>query len=526
MKKGALHKMEWIVLGYKKGAYQLISKTPKKDERAGLLPKGSYLTVEIDDERKVILRVDDSAQHEPYSPSPMIIDMDLSPMYQDQKAVNTVSAYPVKHLKIRRDGLVDPIPSQKKARRSTQEEVDAAMEVKEEGPIIFPATIHDSQNQLLLDDKLNIITTRLPTEMFFHQIQICGKTGSGKTVASKYLAQHFVEEMEGAVLAINVKDVDFLRMEQASVVTSESVKEEWSQLKESARGIESCRIYYPATINLSSIKSGVNIDICEKITLGVKEIEPESLAGLLQNISGPGAQQLPDIFRHWKNTIKENDTFDDFVAYFAAGQDNPRFPTENVRERVDEILMHKGTFNNVLRNLHSACEFFDNEDATKLDHDDILVPGKLSVINVAGNKGIQFGSILLRHLLKRIVEVKSLLKSTVPILVIIDEVHQFYNTDSSKEALAELDTICRTGRSQNIGVIFSSQNQDDLPKGLSSVINTKIFFRSDNISSRLFNVPNNEIQTLRKGYAVCNIHDVPQLKIIKFPLSFSGVFEQ
>lgn len=519
--------MEWIVLGYKKGAYQLISKTPKKDERAGLLPKGSYLTVELDDERKVILRVDDSAQHEPYSPSPMIIDMDLSPMYQDQKAVNTVSAYPVKHLKSRRDGLVDPIPSQKIARRSTQEEVDAAMEVEEEGPKIFPATIHAGQNQLLLDDELNIITTRLPSEMFFHQIQICGKTGSGKTVASKYLTQHFVEEMEGAVLAINVKDVDFLRMEQASVVTSESVKEEWSQLKESARGIESCRIYYPATIDLSSMKSGVNIDICEKITLGVKEIEPESLAGLLQNISGPGAQQLPDIFRHWKNnTMRKEDTFDEFVAYFEVGQDNPRFSTENVRGREGEIPMHHSTFNNVLRNLHSASEFFDNENATMLDYDDILVDGKLSVINVAGNKGIQFGSILLRHILKRIVEAKSLLKSPVPILVIIDEVHQFYHTDSSKEALAELDTICRTGRSQNIGVIFSSQNQDDLPKGLSSVINTKIFFRSDNISSRQFNVPNNEIQTLRKGYAVCNIHDMPQLRIIKFPLSFSGVFEQ
>jgi|TARA_Y100000310_G_scaffold306489_1_gene347674 hypothetical protein len=521
--------MEWIVLGFKKGMYQLVSKTPKKDETSGLLPKGSYLTVDLDEDSKVILRVDDSAQHEPYSPSPMIIDMDLSPMYQDQKAVNIVEAYPVKYLTNRTDGLIDPVPAQKKAKRSSQDEVDAALEVKENdnGPIVFPATIHAGQNQLLLDDELNIITTRLPEEMFYHQIQICGKTGSGKTVASKYLAQHFVEEVEGAVLAINVKDWDFLQMDQASVVKSPRVADEWKQLKESARGIENTTIYYPATIDINSLQDRVTHEITEKITLGVKAIEPESLAGLLQGISGPGEQQLPDIFRHWINNEYESDNiFDDFVAYFSSAQENRVFPTENVRGREDTMTMHRGTFDNVLRNLQSATEFFDNEDSIMLDYDDILVEGKLSVINVAGNRGIQFGSILLRHLLKRIVEAKSSLLSPVPILVIIDEVHQFYHTDSSKEALDELDVICRTGRSQKIGVIFSSQNQDDLPRGLSSVINTKIFFKTDGISSRVFNIPTNEIQSLDKGFAVCNIHDMTQLKIVKFPLSFSGVFEQ
>ncbi len=50
--------------------------------------------------------------------------------------------------------------------------------------------------------------------MFFHQMMVCGKTGSGKTVALKYLAQYFTETVEGAVLAVNVKDVDFLRIDQ------------------------------------------------------------------------------------------------------------------------------------------------------------------------------------------------------------------------------------------------------------------------------------------------------------------------
>ena len=151
----------------------------------------------------------------------------------------------------------------------------------------------------------------------------------------------------------------------------------------------------------------------------------------------------------------------------------------------------------------------------------------MSVIDVAGSKGIQFGSVLLRDLLHRIVEAKTSQRSDVPILIIIDEVHQFYNTDSSLEALGDLDTICRTGRSQKIGVVFSSQNPSDIPRGLSSVINTKIFFKSDAYLVKSFGlrVSDEEMESLRKGYAMCSIHELSLLKVAKFPMAFAGVFE-
>jgi hypothetical protein len=71
--------MSWIVLGEEKGRIKLVSKKPKEGEVPGLLPKGSYLTIDLGvNETKFIIRVDDSLQHEPYSPLPMIIDMDLT----------------------------------------------------------------------------------------------------------------------------------------------------------------------------------------------------------------------------------------------------------------------------------------------------------------------------------------------------------------------------------------------------------------------------------------------------------------
>jgi len=519
--------MSWIVIGEESGKIKLVSKTNSPTELPGLLPKGSYLTIENKESgSKFILRVDVSNQNETYKPSPMIIDMDLEGLFGDTKCQNILSAYRIMDISNRDDGKIDFIPPQSIARRSTQEEIDIAFGSNFEGPKVFLATIHSGQNQLLIDENKNFITVRLPNDMFFHQMLVCGKTGSGKTVAMKYLVQYFVEQLEGAVLTINVKDIDFLRMDQPSKISNNRLQKEWQVLDVVPHGVAGCTIYYPANTKIEQTK-GIDYSITEKITLNVKTIEPEALTGLLQNISEIGAQNFPDIFRYWqKEIMDEEGSFNNFVKYFLKGQQNPLFDTLNSRGDKSSVTLHRATFDNIARNLNNSLEFFDNKDAKSIDYKDILYPGKLSVINVAGEKGIQFGSILLRHLLKRIVSAKSQRLNETPILVVIDEVHQFYNTESSREALGELDTICRTGRSQKIGVIFASQNQNDIPKGLANVINTKIFFRSDSTTGNLYGVSGEEIQTLSPGFAVANIHNMSQLRTIKFPLSLSGVIDE
>lgn len=523
-------KKMWVVLGEEKGRIRLVSKTSTQ----GILPKGSFLTVESNG-NKHILRVVDSQQSEPYSPSPMLADMDLSPLRQDQKCQNIVYAIRVGDLTERKDGLIDFIRPQLPARRSSQEEIDLAIGLKAEGPRVFLATVQSGKNQVLRDEKGNPIKVSIPPEVFFHQILICGKTGSGKTVASKFLAQYFVEEMEGygAVLAVNVKDVDFLMMDKPSQTKKSHLIEEWATLGKSSHGIDNFTVYYPANTTIDP-GQGVNMDICKRITLNVRLLDPEALSGLLQGVSDVAAQHLPNIFRMWqdirnRSNSNEQFTFSNFVQYFARGvEDNYVYDTLNSRGDRLTVTLPWGTYHNILRNLEYAMEFFDNEDAETISAQDILVRGKMSVINVAGEKGTQFGSVILRHLLKGIVEEKRTARSKVPILIIIDEVHQFYDTSSSKEALGELDTICRTGRSKEIGVIFSSQNPSDVPRGLSNVINTKIFFKSDRTSAKDYgiSVSSNEMQNLGKGFAITNIHGLPQVRVLKFPLSMAGVFEK
>ncbi|MFC1874094.1 ATP-binding protein [Chloroflexota bacterium] len=514
--------MSWIVVGEEKGQIKLVSKTGVD----GLLPKGSYLTIEKG-ETKFILRVDKSYQTEPYAPSPMIIDMDLSGLIQDQKCQNLILAYRVKDISNRQDGKIDFIPPQSIARRSNQEEIDLAMDVDAKGPEVFLATVHAGINQLLMDEKNEYIKTSMPIDMFYHQMLICGKTGSGKTVATKYLAQYFIEELEGVVLAINVKDVDFLKMNRPSLSKNPQVLKEWESLGTGPRGIKNYVVYYPANIDIMSYRD-LDVDYFKKVTLSVHSIEPEALTGLLQGISDVGAQNLPDIFRYWQSKVRGKDnTFNDFVSYFIdVGEDGRRFTTLNHRGDESEVPLHPATYNNIQRTLSVANNFFDNSGATILDESDILIKGQMSILNV-GNEGLQFGSIMLRHLLHKIVDAKSSGRSNIPVLFIIDEVHNFYNSNASQDALGDLDTICRQGRSQKIGVIFSSQNPNDIPKGLSSVINTKIFFKSDPVTSRThaINISSDELENLKKGYAVGTIHELSQLRIFKFPMAYAGVFE-
>lgn len=532
--------MEWIVIGTKHGAVVLSS----RGNEQGVLPKGSYLTIDSQEnasglvlnKTKFILRVEDSAQSEMFAPSPLIIDMNLDSLMEDGQCKNIISAVRVMDDSTRTDGLVDTIRPGLIARRSNQSEINQALGL-ENGPKIFPATIFESVNSKLIDSDGNQMYVHLPEEVYWHQIQITGKTGSGKTVASKYLAQYFVENkinisqneaIEGAVLAINVKDIDFLTMDKKSE-SNQQISDEWEDLDLEPRGLNKYEIYFNASDKPEILfEQGVNRDYCTNITLDVKTIDPSSLLAIVQSLTEIQQQHLPDIFRRWqRDYCRESSTYTDFLDWFNDRMENDyTFYTLDISGRESERRIHASTAMNIATKLQGATAYFNQTDANGqefkvLEAEDILQKGKLSVINVSSDP--QFGSIVLRHILNQILAKKQNLESNVPVLIIIDEVHQFYKTSSSKEALGVLDTICRVGRSSKIGVIFSTQNEDDLPGGVSSVVNTKLYFKTDGIKKNNFGVSQREVQGLRAGYGVGMIHGMPNLNAFKFPLSLSGV---
>ena len=525
--------MNWIVLQEKSGKIIL---TSKKNTNSGLLPKGSYLTVDMaltnpSDNRKFVLRVEESEQTAIYSPSPLLADLNLGLQEADRECKNHIKAHRVYDISQREDGLVDYIKPQSLARLSNENEILKATDSEDnKGPYVFPATVHTSRSQKINDINKDPVKLRMPEDVYWHQMQITGKTGSGKTVATKYLAQHFIENKittdninrYGCVLAINVKDVDFLNMDKATVTDNSEAIREWEALNTEASGVQNYEILYSAHERLDSLTSqGVTEDFCKPITLNASKIDPESLLGIVENLTELASQALPDIFRYWQKN-NSNGKFSGFLDFLdeCKDQDNS-YNTLDVADRDGTTRLNPSTANAMIGRLQNANKYFENELGEEIDAHDILQEGKMTVIDVS--RSIEFGSIVLRYLLNRIVKEKTENNNSIPILIVIDEVHQFYKSSASRNALGDLDTICRVGRSKKIGVIFSSQNINDIPSGLTSVINTKIMFKTDEINKKINGISSDDIQSMKSGYCVTNIHGLPQLKLAKFPLSKCGV---
>lgn len=520
--------MKWIVLREDAGKIALVSKNENSDEN-GLIHIGSYLTIDGEKNVKFILRVESSSQFSPYDPSPMIVDLGLNALPQDQNTRNMIYATRIMELPDRRDGKSSFIKPQTMARLSTQEEIDSALG-NTEGMPIFMGSAYGRNNQILRDFNGKLVIAKIPDDVFFHQIMITGKTGSGKTVAMKYMSQYFTShiikelgDQQGSVLAINVKGEDLLRMNVPSTVINEQIEDEWNTLGISPRGVSAFRIYYPGN-SINSYSHNVSREKCIEITLKTENIDPETLTGLVQNLSVQGADHLPDIFRFWQRKLmRPGDTLGTFVDYLSR-EGAKDLSAMNVREDTYVITLHPGTFGNIIRTLSKNTQYFDIPEATELDAEEILEAGKMSVVDVSDKDGIGFGGVLLRDILEKIYETKSRRDNKVPVLIIIDEVHEFYGDTRRREALQSLDAITRKGRSLGIGVVFASQNPEDMPRGISSVVNTKIHFRSDskNIELKWAEV---ESEALKEGFAITQIYGMSALKFIKFPLSPGGVFD-
>jgi hypothetical protein len=317
----------WIVTGTENDLVRLVS----SKEIDAILPVGSYLTVIDETNVKHILSVEKSFTKSLFEPSPLIVDTDLPLLKQDQECKNIILARELRQFPLRSDGMFSHIKPNETARRTTQEEIDEIFTSKE-GYGVFLATSFLTQNASLKDDKGRLIYVRIPFDSLYLQTMICGQTGSGKTVAMKYMIERFIEHEKGAVLAVNVKGIDLLTMDQPTIIKKEKLKkqtqEEWAALNLARETDSEFSIYIPAS--KQKHKEGVNRDKVRSITLRTRDLEPNSLLGVLQNVTDRAAEALPSIFRYWKEKTKEEISFRNFINWFksrATKENQYVFPT-------------------------------------------------------------------------------------------------------------------------------------------------------------------------------------------------------
>jgi len=514
--------MSWIVIGQSKGLIELKSRK-SEGSQDGILTVGSFLTVENEDS-KVILRVEETHQVDPFGPTPLVVEMDIGGLEQDVKCYNKILARRLKHISKRDDGKYDFIPARSEVRLSNEDEIKIALNTADNGPTIFPATLFSGENNLIQTDNKGFVNIHLNEEMYWHQTVILGKTGSGKTVAIKHLAEHFVNNMEevGCVIALNVKGADLLHMEKPTNKTTDKIFKEWDAIDLQPKGINNFVIYSPSGSEDPRERYKNIGATTERITLQTSEIDPEAMLGLLrEQMTDIAARWFPDIFRRWQED-NPNGIFKEFLEYFdAQGND---FDIQDVNGVRRNESLPGGSVGVIRRAITYASRFFDG-DATPVNVSDFLEPGKFSSIDLSGTNAIDFGSVFLRHILAKILEAKQREEYDLPVLIIIDEAHKFHKKgQATSEALKYLDEICRTGRETKVSVMFASQDSSTIPSGILDIVNTHIVFRNSNkpTASRM-NVTLEEMKSLEDGYAVADIYGVRNLKYIKFPMAVSGV---
>ncbi len=504
------------------GLVELIS----KGRNSGIIPIGTFLTVE-DGENKFFLRVERSVQEEIFKPSVLLVEADLELPNYEQKIKNIIYAKRINETNLSSDDSSSFIKPGLIAKRSTQEEINMALNLSLEGVPVFLATSLFGRANILKGLNGAYITARLPIDAFYHQMIIAGKTGSGKTTALKYLAQYFTEEMDGAVIAVNVKGKDLLYMGEPSDST-EQVENEWKYIGAKAHGVDNTTIYLPYS-KREFDGSDIQNSIIKKISLSVDDIEPETLTALMHNrLSEIAETVLPDIFRWWLEEEKNpSSKFSDFVEYFnaeASEQGTKHFKGKTVAGEKIEYPIATGTYNVLLREINQVSQYFDapKSEAEIISIDNLIQKGSLSILHLTNDK--VFGSILLRHIIKKVIDYMPK-DHTTPVLFIIDETHTFYDSRTSQDALNDLSVVCRTGRQYKTAIIFASQSPRDIPQDLESVVATKIFFQSERKDASGFGLGADgiDVETLPKGACVAKIYDQPYLRLLKFPMAFAGV---
>lgn len=503
------------------GLVELVS----KGKNSGIIPIGTFLTVE-DAGNKFFLRVARSVQEEIFKPSILLVEADLELPNYEQKIKNIIFAERINETNLSADDSSSFIKPGLLARRATQEEINVALTLSLEGVPVFLATSLFGRANILKGLNGTYITARLPVDAFYHQMIIAGKTGSGKTTALKYLAQYFIEEMDGAVVAVNVKGKDLLYMGEPSE-TNAQVENEWKYIGSKAHGVENTTIYLPYT-KREFDGSDIQNSIIKKISLSVNDIEPETLTALMRNLSDIAETVLPDVFRYWLEEEKrESSKFSDFVEYFnseSSEQGTKRFKGKTVAGDKIEYPIATGTYNVLVREINQISQYFDapKSEAEPINIENLIQKGSLSILHLTNDK--EFGSILLRHIIKKVIDYMPKDHST-PILFIIDETHIFYDSRTSQDALNDLSVVCRTGRQYKTAIIFASQSPRDIPQDLESVVATKIFFQSERKDASSFGLSAEgvDVETLPKGACVAKIYNQPYLRLLKFPMAFAGV---
>ncbi len=302
---------------------------------------------------------------------------------------------------------------------------------------------------------------------------IFGTVGSGKSNS----AQVIIEEAALHGWAVIVLDVEseYTDMDQPS--EEAGLAEKLARFGRRPEGLSDFHVFFPASC-ASSKPEG------EPFTLRLADFDTGVIGEILQ-VTLPERNALLDCVE-WlqqkartKVTTSESDGFQ--LLLDASPQAKLPFTLRSLRERAaerasrsTEFFDYSGLSSKLSWLIHS--EAFDLVNMSSLDPARMLVPGRVSIIDVSIANDI-IKNLVTADLLRKAFAYKLLHADSPPTLLVIEEAHSFISRERAQTMQATLHmlrNVTRRGRKRWLSMAFVSQQPGHLPPELFELCNTRI----------------------------------------------------
>jgi DNA helicase HerA-like ATPase len=332
------------------------------------------------------------------------------------------------------------------------------------GDMVLGALVGYPRVAVTMDSTKKVILPR--------NVGIFGTVGSGKTNS----AQVLIEEVADAEYAVVVLDVEgeYTAMDEATTETHLTSKLRLSGRE--PRGIEDFHVYHPTggePTRSDSREFGIPFHamsphlVSELADLtepqeGVFLRAHEALRERTQRRRGPSRQPRSRAIAFLEGDLDEEGGF-------------------TLQDLIDEIPNQgehaaSGTLWALTRKLLALrrTDIFDSGEP--IDVNDLLVAGRVSVVDVSGLHNDSAKNIAIAWILRQVFQQKLSNPRAPRTLVVIEEAHTFISKESKDRMTATMDMlklISRRGRKRWLALAFVSQQPSHLPDEIFELCNTR-----------------------------------------------------
>lgn len=351
---------------------------------------------------------------------------------------------------------------------------------------------------------------------------IFGTVGSGKTNS----AQVLIEEASSAGWSVVVLDVEgeYISMDNPSseILNNKLLKKRAEDFKIEPKGLDNFQVYVPTA-------SESKREDAFEFSIPFGGLSPYELS----DIMGMNDTQLDRFIELWDEQKEKINSSaiatgkkkfkNQWEAIENGTEDEFDLPGLTIKDMIitlnHRLINEKGSSKSswlvVKRLLNRLNRFgiFDNSE-NYLNPLDLLIPGKVSVLDVSNSFNVQVNNIVIAYILRKIFDLKVKDENLPPTIIFIEEAHTFVSKENASKMEALMDRlreVTRRGRKRWLGLCFISQQPSHLPDEIYELCNTKIIHQTignRNINSLRTSAGNvneaiwDEVPTLGQGRSI------------------------